>query len=80
MATVTIIERGCRGCSLCVDVCPVDVFEQNAAKQKAEVARPKDCIGCLSCVYVCPARRPIVHWVKLGKAQLARLRAKKPAS
>lgn len=56
MATVTIVERGCRGCTLCVDTCPVQVFEHDAALNQAVVRRPEDCIGCLSCVYVCPSR------------------------
>ena len=39
-----------------------------------------DCLECGSCTYVCPAKRPIVQWVKWGKAQLAlrRERQKKP--
>jgi NAD-dependent dihydropyrimidine dehydrogenase PreA subunit len=56
MAIVSITDRGCRGCTLCVDVCPVDVFEQDAATEIAKVVRPEDCIGCLSCVYACPSR------------------------
>ncbi len=55
MAVVTIVERGCRGCTLCVDTCPVDVFELDQAESLARVARPEDCIGCLSCDYVCPS-------------------------
>jgi len=34
-----------------------------------------DCFECGCCTYVCPARRPIVHWVKFGKAELARRKA-----
>jgi 2-oxoglutarate ferredoxin oxidoreductase subunit delta len=54
-AEVALIAKGCRGCRLCVDTCPVQVFEANAERQLAEVRRPQDCIGCLSCVYVCPS-------------------------
>jgi 2-oxoglutarate ferredoxin oxidoreductase subunit delta len=56
MAEITIVERGCRGCTLCVDVCPVEVFDYDQERELATVARPDDCIGCLSCVYVCPSR------------------------
>jgi len=38
-----------------------------------------DCKECGCCTYVCPARRPIVQWIKLGKAQLAKMKAKKTA-
>lgn len=55
MATVNIVERGCRGCTLCVDTCPVDVFELDQAEYLARVVRAEDCIGCLSCDYACPS-------------------------
>ena len=55
MIDVRIHERGCRGCTLCVDLCPVDVFDFDGERQLALVARSEDCIGCLSCRYVCPS-------------------------
>ena len=54
MATVSILDRGCRGCTLCVDICPVEVFELE--QEKAVVKREQDCIGCLSCTYACPSK------------------------
>ena len=56
MAHVTIEERGCRGCTLCVDLCPVSVFEAQDELHKARVVREEDCIGCLSCFHVCPSQ------------------------
>ena len=56
MPTVRIEEHGCRGCSLCVDCCPVQVFEQSAGGELARVAHEERCIGCLSCVYACPSQ------------------------
>src|SRR6056297_2724863 len=56
MPTIHLSEKGCRGCMLCVDICPVDVFEFNEEKNLAEVKRPDDCIGCLSCYYACPSQ------------------------
>lgn len=56
MPKVTIHDRGCRGCELCVDHCPVDVFERDDANERAVVARTEDCMGCLSCYYICPSR------------------------
>ena len=56
MATVKIIDRGCRGCEMCVDICPVDVFERDEAQEIAVVKREQDCIGCLSCRYICPSQ------------------------
>lgn len=56
MPKVTIEDTGCRGCTMCVDICPVDVFDFDEAAFIAKSTRPDDCIGCLSCVYVCPSR------------------------
>lgn len=55
MPTVQIDEPGCRGCSLCVDTCPVTVFERDDQHEVARAAHAERCIGCLSCVYVCPS-------------------------
>jgi NAD-dependent dihydropyrimidine dehydrogenase PreA subunit len=56
MPTVTIEAKGCRDCSLCVEICPTKVFDQDQAKGVAVASRPKDCIGCTSCQYICPSR------------------------
>ena len=62
---VTIEEQGCRGCTLCVDVCPVQVFELDAARNLARVVRSEDCIGCFSCFYECPSQCVAVADVEL---------------
>jgi NAD-dependent dihydropyrimidine dehydrogenase PreA subunit len=56
MPSVSITESGCRGCTLCVDVCPVDVFEVDDRGTLAKVVAGEDCIGCLSCIYACPSQ------------------------
>ncbi len=32
----------------------------------------KDCFECGACAYVCDTKRPLVHWVKYAKWNLAR--------
>jgi NAD-dependent dihydropyrimidine dehydrogenase PreA subunit len=54
--TITIEKAGCRECSLCQEVCPVDVFDRDPAEQVAVATRVGDCIECLSCEYICPSR------------------------
>ena len=49
----------CKGCSLCVIVCPKDVLEiSDAVSPKgyfpAFRARPDDCIYCATCCRMCP--------------------------
>ena len=53
--TMTIDEKACRGCELCVDVCPTDVITFDKEALKARVERVDDCIACLSCAYICPS-------------------------
>ena len=52
---IAIHERACRGCELCVDICPTRVFRFNLEKRLCEVDHVEDCIACLSCGYICPS-------------------------
>ena len=59
MTMVTIEDKGCRGCSLCVDECPVSVFEAELKPeggQSAQVVRSVDCVGCFACYHLCPSQ------------------------
>lgn len=55
MITISIDEKACVNCSLCVDTCPTQVFTFDQATELPTVARPKECFGCLSCAEICPA-------------------------
>ena len=54
-----IDENRCKGCGLCVSVCPKDVLE---IAEKVNIkgyfpayqARPEDCILCATCCRMCP--------------------------
>jgi len=52
------IDR-CKGCGLCVDVCPKGVLEMSTDVNTkgyfpAYQARPDDCIFCAICCTMCP--------------------------
>ena len=76
-------HQPCIRCGRCVEVCPMRLIPSDLSIV-CEAGRVDemmdnsimDCKECGCCTYVCPSRRPIVHWVKLGKVQLARLKAK----
>ena len=55
MVSIEIDEQACRGCELCVDICPTKVFELDVTARKARVREAEDCIACLSCAYLCPS-------------------------
>jgi 2-oxoglutarate ferredoxin oxidoreductase subunit delta len=55
----TIEKDRCKGCGLCVSVCPKDVLEISSEVNAkgyfpAYQARPEDCIYCTMCCIMCP--------------------------
>lgn len=52
---IQIHERACRGCELCVDICPTKVFSFDSATRLCQIDHAEDCIACLSCAYICPS-------------------------
>jgi NAD-dependent dihydropyrimidine dehydrogenase PreA subunit len=52
MVTVIVNKEACDGDGVCVDVCPVDVFD--LVDDKAVPTRADDCILCMACVSACP--------------------------
>ncbi len=60
MATVTFNEERCKGCGLCVNVCPKKIISLSKEKinakgyHPAEVIEKEKCIGCAFCATMCP--------------------------
>lgn len=52
-AEVEITAAWCKGCDICVRVCPEHCLRLNA-RAIAEVADPAACTGCRLCEYLCP--------------------------
>ncbi|MFW5961483.1 MAG: electron transport complex subunit RsxC [bacterium] len=70
-------SRVCIRCAKCVDACPVYItpnritdFINNDYLKEAEALSLASCIECGSCAYVCPAGRPLLRWLREGKARL----------
>jgi len=67
MVQITLHERACRGCEMCVEVCPTRVFDFDRERRLPVIKHPEDCIACLSCGYLCPSgalRHESYHVVK----------------
>ena len=47
------VEKWCKGCGLCIAICPKKVLELND-QVKSVAVRPEDCIGCRQCENICP--------------------------
>ncbi|MEA1928466.1 MAG: 4Fe-4S binding protein [Candidatus Auribacterota bacterium] len=59
MARVSINKDRCKGCELCVAVCPQGIISVSDRMNKKGVypvysPRPDECTGCKLCVTVCP--------------------------
>ncbi len=50
---VTVFPNWCKGCSLCVDFCPMDVLERGD-DGRVIVARGERCTACRWCERHCP--------------------------
>jgi len=49
----------CKGCDICVDICPKDVLELSPERNEkgynvAQVVKPEECIKCKKCEINCP--------------------------
>lgn len=71
----------CIRCSRCVGTCPMGLepylLEKLVAAERWEDAEREgvmDCIECGSCNFSCPAGRPLLDWIRLGKAQVGAIR------
>lgn len=61
MADVKVDWKKCNGDGICVQVCPVSVFELKNLQefpdtQKSVPVRKEDCILCMACVVSCPTQ------------------------
>ena len=69
----------CIRCARCVEACPMGLMPYRLGDQGRAhmVAEFKDwggfsCIECGCCSYVCPSRRPLLQWIRVGKAKSGR--------
>ncbi len=65
----------CIRCGRCVTVCPMGLEPYLLSKlsalsrlDEAEQHHIADCIECGSCSYTCPSARPLLDYIRLGKA------------
>ncbi len=59
MPRITINNNWCKGCHICVEVCPRDVLEVDGEAfvrgfHPVRVVRPEECTVCQQCELLCP--------------------------
>jgi len=80
---ISVKERNCINCGMCVDVCSLGLLPTKYAKyskfnkiDEALEAKIMDCTECGCCSYICPAKIEIVAWIKLLKNKIRNLNKK----
>jgi Na+-translocating ferredoxin:NAD+ oxidoreductase subunit C len=71
----------CIRCSKCVEVCALKLepyllmtLTNKGMFEKAENERITDCCECGSCSYICPASRPLLDYIRLGRATVLKMK------
>ena len=72
------VHMACIRCGKCVEVCPMylppnrmTAYVNNDMIEEAVSAGLEACILCGACQFVCPSKRPLLEWIKQGKAAAA---------
>lgn len=69
--------QNCIRCAKCVDACPMGLepylfmtLTENEDWDKLEKELVMDCIECGCCTYSCPSTRPLLDYLRIGKAKV----------
>lgn len=63
MISIELDLNKCTGCGLCVDLCPLSVFDLSTVDKTPtpKATRPEDCCACMTCSGKCPESAILVH-------------------
>jgi Na+-translocating ferredoxin:NAD+ oxidoreductase subunit C len=74
------VMQPCIRCARCLSVCPMALepyllmpLSQQNNFDRLEVEHVMDCVECGSCSYTCPANRPLLDFIRLGKANVGKI-------
>ncbi len=77
-------ELPCIRCARCEMHCPAYIAPSRIARavrydnlDLAQNLNIMECIECGSCAYVCPSKIPLVHYIRLGKADITSMKSNK---
>lgn len=76
--SVQIDSDRCKGCGLCISVCPLELLEQNGNEVNIKGYHPSvltdetKCIGCGQCALMCPdSVLTVKRFLRQGRKQHA---------
>jgi len=74
------VIQDCIRCAKCVSVCPMGLepyllmtVTEQQDYERVENEKTMDCIECGSCSYTCPSNRPLLDYIRLGKAEVGKI-------
>lgn len=74
-------ESNCIRCGSCIETCPMRLvptmyvaYVKNRMYEELGDYWIENCVECGSCSYGCPAKIPIVQYIKVGKAELMKIK------
>lgn len=77
----------CIRCSKCITVCALKLepyllmaLSVKGLFEKAEQERITDCCECGSCSFICPASRPLLDYIKSGRATVLKMKKERSGS
>ena len=72
--------ENCIRCGICVEVCCMGLqpylmmkLAEKSMWKEAEEEAIYDCLECGSCSFTCPAHRPLLDYVRYGKATVMKI-------
>jgi 2-oxoglutarate ferredoxin oxidoreductase subunit delta len=71
-ASIRLNQAWCKGCYICLEICPKKVFEKSSEVSEkgfnpVVVAHPAECSRCLQCELLCPDLAINVEMEEVGK-------------
>jgi len=73
-------SQPCIRCGKCISACALNLepyllmaLSERGMFERAENERITDCMECGSCSYTCPADRPLLDYIRLGKATVIKM-------
>ncbi|MDF1575731.1 MAG: electron transport complex subunit RsxC [Bacteroidales bacterium] len=78
--------KPCIRCTKCLSVCPMGLepyllmnLSEKSLFERMEPEKVLDCIECGSCSYTCPSSRPLLDYIRLGKAEVGKIKRARKA-
>lgn len=59
LVLIEVDENLCKGCDICIEFCPLDIFEKSKQLNRKGyyvpvIKQEDDCVGCRLCELLCP--------------------------